>query len=72
MPVVVTVELEVLRKGRHVASFEAAGDPADAGWAQKRLREWLHADGWAPSRWGEFELLTREEGRGRPVRRVRA
>jgi hypothetical protein len=72
MAVVTTVELEVLRKGRHVTFFEAAGDPADAGWAQKRLREWLAGNKWHPSRWGEFELLTRDQGRGRPVRRVRA
>lgn len=66
------LDLEVLHRSRHEDTFQAEGDPADAGWLQARLREWLRARKWHGSRWGEFELIARPAGRGKQLAKVRA
>lgn len=68
----VDTEIEILRKGLPEAKFDAVGDPRNVGWAHGLLVDWLRSNGWAQSRWPEFELLVREK-RGWTVRsRVRA
>jgi hypothetical protein len=67
-----TLDLEVLCKGRHEATFQASGDPGDADWLQRRLREWLRGHKWQESRWGEFELTAREAGTWTLLGTVRA
>ena len=71
-PVVLTLDLEVLRKHRHEDTFQATGDPGDGAWLQKRLREWLTGHRWAEGRWGEFELVARKAGHWTQLAKVRA
>ena len=66
------LDLEVLHRGRHEDTFQAAGDAAEAGWLRERLQEWLAAHKWQRSRWGEFELVARPAGRGKQLAKVRA
>jgi hypothetical protein len=66
------LDLEVLRKNRREDVFQAAGDPGDMAWLERELAKWLTARKWARSRWGEFELIARPAGRGKPVAKVRA
>ena len=66
------LDLEVLHRNRHEDTFQATGDPREAGWLQGRLQEWLTAHKWQRSRWGEFELIARPAGRGRQLAKVRA
>jgi hypothetical protein len=73
MPVtVLTLDLEVMRRNRHEDTFQATGNPDDATWLQKRLREWLTGHKWATGRWGEFELIARPAGQGKQLAKVRA
>lgn len=62
----------MLRKNRHEDTFQVTGDPADSGWLQKRLQEWLTGHKWATSRWDEFEMIARPAGRGDQLAKVRA
>jgi hypothetical protein len=66
------LDLEVLRKGRPEDEFGAEGAPGDAAWLQSQLRSWLTANKWDKGRWGEFELLAREAGRSKILKKVRA
>jgi hypothetical protein len=66
------LDLEVLRMNRHEDTFQAQGDPGEVGWLQRRLQEWLTANKWHTSRWGEFELIARPAGRGKQLAKVRA
>ena len=67
-----TLDLEVLRKNRHEDTFQASGNPAEAGWLRERLQEWLTGHKWDRSRWGEFELVARPAGKGKQLAKVRA
>jgi len=67
-----TLDLEVLRKGHPEDTFQAPGDPGNADWLQRRLREWLRGHKWQESRWGEFELTAREAGKWTLLGKVRA
>jgi hypothetical protein len=66
------LDLEVLHRSRLEDTFQASGDPREAGWLRERLQEWLTAHKWQRSRWGEFELIARPAGRGRQLAKVRA
>ena len=64
------LDLEVLHRSRHEDTFQASGDPGEAGWLRERLQEWLTARKWHRSRWGEFELVARPAGRGKQLAKV--
>lgn len=66
------LDLEVYRKNRREDTFQATGDPAEPGWLQARLREWLAGHKWHPARWGEFELVARPAGKVKQLAKVRA
>lgn len=66
------LDLEVLRKGHPEDEFEAEGEPGDAAWLQSQLRRWLASNKWGRGHWGEFELLARETGRNKILKKVRA
>jgi hypothetical protein len=66
------LDLEVLHRSRHEDTFQASGDPRNAGWLQGELTGWLAARKWHQSRWGEFELVARPAGKNKPVAKVRA
>ena len=66
------LDLDVFRKNRHEDTFQTAGDPTDTDWLEAELRGWLRSHKWHPSRWGEFELVARQAGRGDKFVRVRA
>lgn len=67
-----TLDLEVLRKNRLEDRFQVAGDPRDADWLRRRLREWLLGHKWSESLWGEFELIARNVGEWKQQAKVRA
>jgi hypothetical protein len=66
------LDLEVLRKGRPVDTFQANGDPQDPAWLQKRLQGWLEAEKWDRSLWSDFEIIARDAGKSRQLAKVRA
>ena len=66
------LDLDILRKGRREDTFQATGNPRDAGWLQDRLTTWLADHKWGRSRWGEFELIARPAGQGKKLAKVRA
>lgn len=67
------LDLVVLRGNRPQdgGTFQAHGDPEDLKWLQTRLQGWLEARKWDKSRWGEFEIVARAHGKGKPLARVR-
>jgi hypothetical protein len=66
------LDLQVLRKNRPQATFQAHGDPEDIDWLQKRLRGWLEARKWSRAFWGDFELTARKAGTWTLLAKVRA
>jgi hypothetical protein len=69
------LDLEILRKGHPEDTIQVVADPKGAGFPavlQKHLRSWLTGHKWAPSRWGEFELVAREAGAWKQLGKVRA
>jgi hypothetical protein len=65
------LDLEILRKNRRADEFQVTGDPVDAGWLQERLRDWLTAHKWHPTRWPEFELVARPAGQNKTLAKIR-
>jgi hypothetical protein len=58
-----TLDLTILRNGRHEAKLQAYGDPdgdAFAAWLSAQLRDWLRGHKWDPALWGQFEVEARE------------
>jgi hypothetical protein len=53
------LELEILRGGRHEATFEALADPDDTGALRDYLTDWLEGNGWAEGHWPKFSLAVR-------------
>lgn len=68
----VKLDLDIRHKGRREHTYQTSGDPEDFAWLEKELRSWLQANKWHPSRWREFELTARLQGRGDTYARVRA
>lgn len=66
------LELEVMRGSQHVAVFDAEADPDDVGSLRASLTGWLTSNGWKRPLWGRFELLARNAGEYRVLKRVRA
>ena len=67
-----TLDLEVLHRSRRLDMFQTAGDPRDADWLRRQLRDWLTGHKWAESRWPEFEMVVRPAGRGQRLAKIRA
>jgi hypothetical protein len=65
------LDLEVLRNGKPLDTFQAHGDPEDIAWLQKRLQGWLEGRKWDKSLWGQFEVTAREAGKPRQIAKVR-
>ena len=65
------LDLEVLRKGRPVDTFQGHGDPEDHAWLQKRLVGWLEAKKWDKPLWGDFEIVARDAGKSKQLAKVR-
>lgn len=65
------LQMEVLRNGRPEDTFGAHGDPEDIEWMQKRLQGWLEAKKWDKGLWGAFELVARDQGKPKPLAKVR-
>jgi hypothetical protein len=67
-----SLDLEVLRNGRPVDTFQANGDPEDIAWLQKRLVGWLEARKYDRGLWGAFEVIARDAGRSKQLAKARA
>jgi hypothetical protein len=65
------LDLEVLRNGRPLDSFQGHGDPEDIAWLQKRLQGWLEAHKWDKALWGQFEIVARDAGKNRQLAKAR-
>jgi hypothetical protein len=65
------LDLEVLRNGRPLDSFQAHGDPEDIAWLQKRLQGYLEAKKWDKALWGQFEVIARDAGKNRQLAKAR-
>jgi len=59
------LDLEVVHRGRHEATFQATGDPSNHPWLENELRGWLRANRWHSARWNEFEMRVRNAGEGK-------
>lgn len=66
------LELEVQRKGRRIARFDATADPADLTALRAALTDWLAGDGWDRKLWNEFELVARPVNGSKQLAKVRA
>ena len=66
------LDLEVLRNGKPLDTFQSFGDPEDPAWLQKRIQGWLSARKWDQGLWSGFEIVAREAGKSRPLAKVRA
>ena len=55
-----------------MAVFEAEADPDDVATLRDALTGWLESNGWKRPLWGRFELLVRNQGEYKVLKRVRA
>ena len=66
------LDLEVLRNGRPVDTFQVNGDPEDILWLQKRLKGWLEAKKYDRGLWNAFEVIARDAGKSKQLAKARA
>lgn len=67
-----TLEFEILRKGRREDRFDVQADPENVNLLRGILINWLQANRWDEGRWGEFEMYARLSGDSRVLKKVRA